>query len=60
MIRVSKSPLKFFQAASLGLRLKEHLGRGQVCTSPEYPRYAQKMTLTHRRINVVNPMRKFY
>ena len=60
MIRTSKSPLKFFQAESLGRRLKDGFRRGQVCLSPEFPRYAQKASITHRRISHRDPMRRFW
>lgn len=60
MTHVSKSPLRFFQAASLGRRMKEGFRRGQVCLSPEFPRYAQKFSLTHKRINYQDNVRKFY
>lgn len=60
MVRVSRSPLRFFQAESLGRRLKDGFRRGQVCMSPEYPRYAQKFSLTHKRIGNRDKIRKFY
>lgn len=52
--------MKFFQAESLGRRLRDGFRRGQVSMSPEFPRYAQKLLLTHRRINSVDKVRKFY
>lgn len=60
MIKVSKSPLRFFQSMSMGRRFKEGYRRGQICLSPEFPRYCQKRTMTHRRINFQDPMRRFY
>jgi len=60
MVRVSKSPLLFFQAESLGRRIHKGFRRGQVSVSPEFPRYAQKFSLTHRRINYTDKVRKFY
>ena len=60
MIHVSRSPLKFFQAESLGRRVKDGFRRGQASLSPEFPRYAEKWSITHRRINFHNPMHRFY
>jgi hypothetical protein len=60
VIRVSKSPLKFFQAESLGRRRRDGFRRGQTSVSPEFPRYAQKATLTHRRLSHVDHVRKYY
>lgn len=60
MVRVSKSPLKFFQSESMGRRLEDGFRRGQVCLSPEFPRYATKASMTHRRIAFQDKMRKFY
>ena len=60
MIRVSKSPLKFFQAESLGRRVRDGFRRGQTCVTPDYPRYAQKATSTHRRLSHVDQVRKYY
>ena len=60
MVRVSRSPLKFFQAESLGRRIRDGFRRGQVSMSPELPRYAQKFSLTHKRISNIDKIRKFY
>jgi hypothetical protein len=60
MIRVSRSPLRFFQAESLGRRVRDGFRRGQTSVSPKFPRYAQKFSLTHRRLSHTDEIRKFY
>jgi len=60
MIRVSRSPLKFLQAESLGRRVRDGFRRGQTSVSPVFPRYAQKVTVTHRRLSHFDQMRKYY
>jgi hypothetical protein len=60
MIRVSRSPLLFFQSESLGRRVRCGFRRGQVCMYPEFPRYAQKFSVSHRRLSHKDKIRKFY
>lgn len=60
MVKVSRSPLLFFQAVSLGRRIKDGFRRGQVSLTPDMPRYGQKLTMTHKRISHLDKIRKFY
>lgn len=60
MIRVSKSPTQFFQAVSLGRRVRDGFRRGQVTGTPDMPRYGEKLFLTHKRIDHLDKVRKFY